>query len=831
MNRGNKAKKLSICIIMLFITLIISPNTNSYAAWNNNAIDFVNIFGEQNALYKDGSFWFGQWGTSNGTIKYRIIGWQISIKVGNKNYNVNSKVGGTTKVVDERFLSGTNRLYTLWKIDYNTIVSKLKTKYPNVDFSELADRTKESAYKFNAIMTTGIVTDGQIINQGAIDDDGNKTSGTVYYDLSGILGAANWTGTAPAEISKLFDIPSSVSGSQKPSYNEEYAPINNNLTINSYDYKENDKIYWVKPNKEFNIYMDGYIPSSSFVYPTQNTVNFFEGSDKDYKIDLTTSDTSITDNFKNNFNLSTSKTKSYNENSSSKNYLKSNIFMSAKYDNKDYLIKYFSEWKSINRGYKDSGIWVKTDGTAPVVSGYPSSNWTKENIKFTLTGTDSRSGMNSVVLQENGQQVNTGTSSITYTASKEGITTYKIVAEDNVGNVSEKEFEVKIDKTAPTISGYPNSNWTKNNVSFTLSGTDTGSGMKIMTLYENGLKVKTGTSSITHTASKEGITTYKIVAEDNVGNISEKEFIVKIDKTAPTISGYPNSEWTKNNVSFTLSSTDTGSGMKIMTLYENGLKVKTGTSSITYTASKEGITTYKIVAEDNVGNISEKEFEVKIDRTAPIGDVNYDYNETTIDMEITVSNIVETGSGVDKIWVEYSDKNNPDNKKEITLQENSGGYEGTHNLYDIFNGSIDEINVVVKAKDKVGNEGILSQHEVDIFKITATIERVLSPHDPIFKGGEKGVIKINMYGGVDKLKITFPLELTDLDSSLNAEIDITPKKNSEHNYEFFVPLYALEKGYNVQVKGFRNTREKEVYPRFSVRGSILNDIRTRVRIQ
>ena len=747
MNRGNKAKKLSICIIMLFITLIISPNTNSYAAWNNNAIDFVNIFGEQNALYKDGSFWFGQWGTSNGTIKYRIIGWQISIKVGNKNYNVNSKVGGTTKVVDERFLSGTNRLYTLWKIDYNTIVSKLKTKYPNVDFSELADRTKESAYKFNAIMTTGIVTDGQIINQGAIDDDGNKTSGTVYYDLSGILGAANWTGTAPAEISKLFDIPSSVSGSQKPSYNEEYAPINNNLTINSYDYKENDKIYWVKPNKEFNIYMDGYIPSSSFVYPTQNTVNFFEGSDKDYKIDLTTSDTSITDNFKNNFNLSTSKTKSYNENSSSKNYLKSNIFMSAKYDNKDYLIKYFSEWKSINRGYKDSGIWVKTDGTAPVVSGYPSSNWTKENIKFTLTGTDSRSGMNSVVLQENGQQVNTGTSSITYTASKEGITTYKIVAEDNVGNVSEKEFEVKIDKTAPTISGYPNSNWTKNNVSFTLSGTDTGSGMKIMTLYENGLKVKTGTSSITHTASKEGITTYKIVAEDNVGNISEKEF------------------------------------------------------------------------------------EVKIDRTAPIGDVNYDYNETTIDMEITVSNIVETGSGVDKIWVEYSDKNNPDNKKEITLQENSGGYEGTHNLYDIFNGSIDEINVVVKAKDKVGNEGILSQHEVDIFKITATIERVLSPHDPIFKGGEKGVIKINMYGGVDKLKITFPLELTDLDSSLNAEIDITPKKNSEHNYEFFVPLYALEKGYNVQVKGFRNTREKEVYPRFSVRGSILNDIRTRVRIQ
>ena len=747
MNRCNKAKKLIICIIMLFSTLIISPNINSYAAWNNNAIDFVNTYGEKHALYKDNAFWFGQWGTSNGTIKYRILGWQISIKLGGKSYRVNSKVGNSTKVIDESFLPGTNHLYTLWKIDYNTVISKLKTKYPNDDFSELADRTKESAYKFDAIMTTGIVENNQIINQGDIDDDGNKTSGTVYYNASGILGAANWQGTAPGEITKLFDISSTVEGHQKPSYNDQYAPINNNLTINSYDYKESDKIYWIKPNKEFDIYMDGYISSSSFVYPTQNTVNFFEGSDKDYKIQLATSDTSVTNNFKNNFNINTSKTKSYTENYSSKNYLKSNIFMSAKYDNKDYLIKYFSEWKGINRGYKDSGIWVKTDGTAPTVNGYPSSDWSKANVKFTLSGTDSRSGM------------------------------------------------------------------------------------KSMTLYENGNQVATGTSSITYTASKEGVVTYKIVAEDKVGNSYEKEFEVKIDKTAPTIEGYPSSEWTKNDVLINLSATDSLSGMRDIILYENGNQVATGSDKISYTANKEGVTKYKIVAMDNVGNSFEKEFDVKIDRTAPKGDVNYDYNETTIDMKITVSSIIETGSGVDKIWVEYSDKNNPNDKKEITLQENGSIYEGTHNLYDIFDGNVDEINVVVKAKDKVGNEGILSQHEVDIFKITATIERVLSPHDPIFKGGEKGVIKIKMYGGVDKLKITFPVKLTDLDSSLNAVINITPEKEAIHDYEFFVPLYALENGYNVQVKGYRNTREKEVYPSFSVRGSILNDIRTRVRIK
>ena len=50
-----------------------------------------------------------------------------------------------------------------------------------------------------------------------------------------------------------------------------------------------------------------------------------------------------------------------------------------------------------------------------------------------------------------------------------------------------------------------------------------------------------------------------------------------------------------------------------------------------------------------------------------------------------------------------------------------------------------------------------------MFNLSATIERVLEPHDPIFKSGEKGILKIKLYGGVDKVKTSL---LGPVDSTL-----------------------------------------------------------------
>lgn len=399
------------------------------------------------------------------------------------------------------------------------------------------------------------------------------------------------------------------------------------------------------------------------------------------------------------------------------------------------------------------------------------------------------------------------------------------------------EISVKSDSKAPTVSGYPDSSkWNNSNVSFTLNANDERSGMKSIVLYENGNQVATGTTSINYTASKEGQTTYKIVATDNVGNSFNKEFVVKIDKTKPTVTYNPNGKsWTNKDITVNISVADNLSGIKswkYAVSTDNGATWGawvTGTGKSTNVViSTEGISKIKTEIVDNSGNsntvISNPYY---IDKTAPTGDVKYDFNDETLDMNITVDNIVETGSGLDRVWVEYYPKDNP---TKIIVQDliiNGNKATGSKNIYDEL-GNVDMVGLVVKATDKVGNEGVLGQHEVDMFNITATIERVLEPHDPIFKSGEKGILKIKLYGGVDKVKITFPTELTSLDDSLDVDFNLEPKKTDNIDYEFYIPIDTLNKGYMVQVKGYKNGREKVVYPTFTVTGNILDDLRTKI---
>lgn len=114
-------------------------------------------------------------------------------------------------------------------------------------------------------------------------------------------------------------------------------------------------------------------------------------------------------------------------------------------------------------------------------------------------------------------------------------------------------------------------------------------------------------------------------------------------------------------------------------------------------------------------------------------------------------------------------------------------------------------------------------------QVKANIERVLSPHDPVFKGGEKGVLKITITGKAERLKITFPYELTMLDNSLNKEITLNKLSTETMEFEFFVPLEAESRNYNVEVKVFKEGREKATYPSFTVKGYITDNLRTRIR--
>ena len=457
------------------------------------------------------------------------------------------------------------------------------------------------------------------------------------------------------------------------------------------------------------------------------------------------------------------------------------------------------------------------------------------NIVNILGGTNSRSG-------------NTLTSNmITSLSGDKDITVYsfgRLIRFPNSGiedfgneqiykeSATSNTITIKSDSQAPNVSEKPSSDWTKDNVSINLNATDSRSGVKSSTLYKGAKQVATGTGNINYIESSEGVHEFKISTSDNVGNVKEEKFTIKIDKTAPSITGKPSSDWTKDNVSINLNADDgNGSGVKSIALYKGTTKVATGKTSLKYTESNEGIHTYKVRSEDNVGNVKEETFTVKIDKTAPNGKVSYDYNDTNADFKITVKDIIEEGSGVNRIWVEYSPKNNPSRVVSENLVSKGSIYETEKNLNDLFPDSTDIISMTVKAIDNVGNERVLSQNEIDVFLVSANIQRVLEPNTPVFKSGEKGILKIKLFNGVEKIKITFPSELSNLDESLNTEIILDPKKTDTIDYEFFVPLDTPSKAYRVQVIGYKNGKEKEVYPSFEVEGSILNQIRTRIRIR
>ncbi|MDI9215859.1 MULTISPECIES: hypothetical protein [Clostridium] len=412
---------------------------------------------------------------------------------------------------------------------------------------------------------------------------------------------------------------------------------------------------------------------------------------------------------------------------------------------------------------------------------------------------------------------------------------------DNVGNISEvvrKSFG--IDNSSPIFNGNDINNsygWSKDDVLINQSALDNLSGMKTIELYDSfNKKLLTEKSIINYKVSNSGISKYKLKAIDNVGNFSEKNIVVKIDKNSPEIYSDSNDKWSKDYMEIKISAKDTESGMNKIELYdEKGKKIDYGLDSLWFYVEDEGIKNYTVKAYDNVGNVSTKDMTVKIDKTPPTGKVTYDYNENTFVLDMSVSNIIEKGSGVDRIWAEFYPEYEEERKITQDLINTNNVYKGKRNLFELFPDSIEPIEVVIKAIDKVGNEGELFRQVFDQLKIEATITRDWKPNQSIFQEGELGVVHVKLFGGIDFVEIEFPEELNKLAeeseeySSLDTDKYLTPKKNDSFDYKFYVPIGAEHKIYTVKVTGHKNDKKKIVYPKMEVRGNILNEVRTRIR--
>ncbi|MDU7365466.1 hypothetical protein [Clostridium sp.] len=498
----------------------------------------------------------------------------------------------------------------------------------------------------------------------------------------------------------------------------------------------------------------------------------------------------VNDEFKNNFKL-IGINRAIKSESNNRNYISAIHTFSAINDGTNYSLKFTSKLDNYTAPIIDTGKTIKIDGKAPEINGSISEGWINKDVTKNLSASDGKgSGLKSLkIYDKNNKLIDSGVDSLFLYISDEGIHNYEVKAYDNVGNFSTNTFTVKIDKTPPVISGNDINevyDWTKNDVVISQNATDVnGSGIKLIELYDSkNKKLSAGISSLKYTVSIEGETEYIVKAYDNAGNISTKNLIVRIDKTPPKIEGTDINNiygWTKENIIINQSADDNGSGLRSIKLYDDkSTEIVNDQHSLWCYIEYEGIKNYTVKAYDNVGNVSTKDITVKIDKTPPTGKVTYDYNENTFVLDMSVSNIIEKGSGVDRIWAEFYLEYEEERKITQDLVNTNNVYKGKRNLFELFPDSIEPIEV-------------------------------------------------------DYVEIEFPEELNKLAeeseeySSLDTDKYLTPRKNDSFDYKFYVPIGAEHKIYSVKVTGHKNDKKKIVHPIMEVRENILNEVRTRIR--
>ena len=313
----------------------------------------------------------------------------------------------------------------------------------------------------------------------------------------------------------------------------------------------------------------------------------------------------------------------------------------------------------------------------------------------------------------------------------DGKYTVKLEVTDILGKLSTVEYNIVIDKTAPSSISVvmPNPvNEKGGNVYFgssfdvSVSASDNGSG--IAGYYLNSKESTSGSFSI----SSDG--EYSVTVKDKVGNTISKTLQelkswqgnkIVIDSEAPEIKGERLDEsvfddWYRDDVSYTFNLSD-NIGLDSATVYINGVAVEkfstteTNVKTTALTASTsadnvrpnaDGSYTVEVVAYDNAGQVSRWSDTVYIDRVTPIidtfiisGDVKNlsgDYKYVFTGMGLVQINVSDSGvsSGIDKVYVKLNDTwiDYPVNGDNAVFVNIPSDYKGTISAYVV---------------DKVGN--------------------------------------------------------------------------------------------------------------------------------
>jgi hypothetical protein len=160
--------------------------------------------------------------------------------------------------------------------------------------------------------------------------------------------------------------------------------------------------------------------------------------------------------------------------------------------------------------------------------------------------------------------ISAGAHELSLPTSNEGSNTVTLTAKDAAGNVSnETSFSYFYDTVDPNVIATPDREaneygWYKEDVTVSFSATDDGSGVNAGTL----------TAPVKVTSDGEHVITGS--ASDNAGNAGSASLTVKLDKTAPSISGIVDKTansagWYKENVIVSFTADDALSGVASVT--------------------------------------------------------------------------------------------------------------------------------------------------------------------------------------------------------------------------------------------------------------------------
>lgn len=258
------------------------------------------------------------------------------------------------------------------------------------------------------------------------------------------------------------------------------------------------------------------------------------------------------------------------------------------------------------------------------------------------------------------------------------------------------------------------------------------------------------------------------------------------------------------------------------------MAVNNGINTADIKISKYQIQNRKIWVRNKAGNIKKIIHNVpNIDKVPPeIHGLENFYGMSLIDREkdlpVSVS-VTDDASGVADIAVAVYNYDSGESKSwsgtdSVSIDIGAG---------DMFYG---DFKVTVTAHDVAGNETI-DGFDTTEFLLETELTRILSPHDPIFKTGESGILNITAWGYVDKITVKFPSEFQTKTVYDKEFVYDDPSLVEQESIQFMVPLHAPERDdYVITVTAHKDGKMLTSHVHVPViYGSILDELHTRLK--